>query len=376
VRLLIYGDIGGSGGFVRHCKGLLGTGAIPSDMDIYFVCSTQFYEKLGRLDDGVRVITHHWPASRTRLKRYLWHLWAYPRLVRRLRPDVEFFPSGQLRVYLRKSVAVTMCRNLLPFDRAELEHYRGTPEYELFLRYRRNHAASFRRSAGVIFVSRHSREVVTSQVSGIRMSTVVPHGLDEAFRIQESRSYDIGSVVTVLYVSYLYHYKHGPELVRAVGLTRNQTGLNVRLRLVGGVSTSAAGPLERAIRQENAGGHVELIGPLDTKALLPEYRNADIFVFASSCECFPNTLLEAMGARLPIASSDRVGLPDILRDAGVYFDPESPESIAGTLTSLATNEEKRRICGQKAYERSIDFTWKRCAEETFAFLRRVWEDSQ
>ena len=50
--------------------------------------------------------------------------------------------------------------------------------------------------------------------------------------------------------------------------------------------------------------------------------DANLFVFASSCENMPNTLVEAMAIGLPIACSDRGPMPEVLRDGGVYFDPE------------------------------------------------------
>ena len=66
---------------------------------------------------------------------------------------------------------------------------------------------------------------------------------------------------------------------------------------------------------------------------------ADLFVFASSCENMPNTLVEAMAIGLPIACSDRGPMPEVLRDGGVYFDPENPESIAAAIETLIRDPE-------------------------------------
>ena len=49
---------------------------------------------------------------------------------------------------------------------------------------------------------------------------------------------------------------------------------------------------------------------------LPEHLfRADLFVFASSCENLPNIVIEAMAAGLPIASSRRPPMPEVLEDA-------------------------------------------------------------
>ena len=93
MKLLVYGDIGGSGGYVRYCKGLFASKVIPNDIKIWFVCSLPLYEKLKPLDPEVTVITHPWILSEHRIYRYLWHLWVYPRLVKRIKPDIEFYPD-------------------------------------------------------------------------------------------------------------------------------------------------------------------------------------------------------------------------------------------------------------------------------------------
>ncbi len=60
----------------------------------------------------------------------------------------------------------------------------------------------------------------------------------------------------------------------------------------------------------------------------------DHFVFASSCENMPNTLVEAIAAGLPLACSRRGPMHEILGDTGLYFDPESHLSIAEAIRRL------------------------------------------
>ena len=62
----------------------------------------------------------------------------------------------------------------------------------------------------------------------------------------------------------------------------------------------------------------------------------------------PNTLIEAMAAGLPIVSSDRGPMPEILGDAGLYFNPESPDSIASALYEMASNTSMRLSLSRKS----------------------------
>ncbi len=110
------------------------------------------------------------------------------------------------------------------------------------------------------------------------------------------------------------------------------------------------------------------------QADLPGYlAEADIFVFASSCENMPNTLVEAMAAGLPIACSQRGPMPEVLEDAGEYFDPEVPESIANALRKLMADPDLRRRLAVRAKRLAARYSWERCARETWSFLVETYK---
>ena len=81
-----------------------------------------------------------------------------------------------------------------------------------------------------------------------------------------------------------------------------------------------------------------------------------------------------MGARLPIACSNRTGLSEILKDAGLYFDPESPESIAEAVHKIICDIRLRETIGEKAYRYALDYTWQQCALKTFDYIKEIGEN--
>jgi glycosyltransferase involved in cell wall biosynthesis len=85
----------------------------------------------------------------------------------------------------------------------------------------------------------------------------------------------------------------------------------------------------------------------------------------------PNILIESMAAGLPIACSNRGPMPEVLRDAGVYFDPEKPESIADAVRSLAANAKLRAEKAAAAARIAMQYEWSICAHDTFDFLVKV-----
>jgi glycosyltransferase involved in cell wall biosynthesis len=371
MRIIVYGDLGGSGGYIRYCKGLFGSKSTPKDIELWFICSKPFYQQLQPLDPEIHIITHPWMKSNYRIHRYLWYLWIYPRIVKKIKPNAEFYPLGQLRVYLRKALTITTCHNLLLFDERELELIEDKKEQLSFQSYRKNQIRSFQKSNGVVYLSNHSQKVVNKHIGGIKKSMVISHGLDPIFLLPESRLYNFKNSIKLLYVSPFYNYKHQIEVIKAVKLLRVSTRLDIRLNLIGGGKSTYAFKLEDFIKKSDFHDFIIISANMNYEDLVKEYRSADMFIFASSCETFGITILEAMGSRLPIACSNRTGLPDILKDAGVYFDPEDPKSIAEALQKLIQDKELRKTLGERAYRYSLDYTWERCASETFNYIKKL-----
>ncbi len=114
-----------------------------------------------------------------------------------------------------------------------------------------------------------------------------------------------------------------------------------------------------------------MIGAVPYSALTIHYEEADVCVFASSCENMPNILLEGMASGLPIACSRRGPMPEVLGDAGMYFDPESAVDIARALRELIDSPALRTRLAQASFDRAQVYSWTRCASETFDFLAKL-----
>ena len=371
MKILVYGDTGGSGGYYRYCKGLFSNEAIPQNAIVYFITSQSFQKKLGDLDKNVKVISHSWIDSSSKIKRYLWHLWIYPRLVRELKPDLEFYTTGQLRLFFRKAVTIATCHNLLLFDDIELKRIQNKKEKEYFTYSKKRQTNSFKKSNALIFLSNHSRDVILPQIDCNKFNKVISHGLDKEFILNKERDYTFGKQVNLLYVSPIFHYKNHLAVVKAFQELKHEIEFNIHLNLVGGGNSSALEELKEYLSVNNIKESVTLKQYLNTDGLVTEYEANDIFIFASSSETFGITLLEAMGAKLPIACSNKTGLSDILKDAGVYFDPFDVLSIKTALYDLISDQSKRKELGEKGFLYAQKYTWKKCTEETFEFLKTV-----
>ncbi len=64
-------------------------------------------------------------------------------------------------------------------------------------------------------------------------------------------------------------------------------------------------------------------------------------------------------------------MPEMLGDAGVYFNPERAGEIARALRSLIEDHALRERRAWSAYDRAQLYSWERCARETFSYLAEV-----
>ena len=281
---------------------------------------------------------------------------------------------------------VSMSQNMLPFQARELQRYGFSPTTLRLLVLRWTQSNSFKTADGVIFLTHHAaREVqrVTGRLHG--QTQAIPHGLNRRFhhlpKPQRAIShYSSAQPYRLLYVSIIDHYKHQWQLVEAVGCLRQTTGWPVVLDLVGPAYPPALSRLKNALAAWDPEGEwVNYHGAVPYTELHQLYQRADLGLFASSCENMPNILLETMAAGLPVAASNRAPMPELLGDAGLFFDPESPAEIVAALDRLIGDPGLRSALAKKGSSAAQQYSWEACADQTFAFLADVyrhWADQQ
>jgi glycosyltransferase involved in cell wall biosynthesis len=304
--------------------------------------------------------------------RVFWQHYRLDTLARAAGCEILFVPGGSIGVDFHP--VITMSRNLLPFEWRELRRYGFSWVALRGLLLRVTLARSFLRADGVIFLSRYAQEVVTRAVRVLpKKATIIPHGIGGRFarRPREQAAierYSSERPFRVIYVSIVDWYKHQWHAVEAVGKL-NAAGLPVALELIGPAYPPAMVRLRRALaRVDPAGRFVRYVGPVPHSELPARYAAADLCLFASSCENMPNILLEAMASGLPIASSNRGPMPELLGDAAVYFDPEHPDDIARALRAFIVSPGLRAALAEASFERAQAYSWERCADETLRYL--------
>jgi glycosyltransferase involved in cell wall biosynthesis len=304
--------------------------------------------------------------------RFYWQLFTLDRLVQKEGCDALFVPGGTYPGAFRPFV--TFSQNLLPFEWAEARRYGVSWMLLKMILLYRSQKRTFVRANGVIYLTRYARNVVIKKVKQLRgKSVVIPHGVDKRFLLSPREQRDIGGYSSqhpfrILYVSPVDVYKHQWHV--ADGVARlHEAGFPIKLDLIGSAYAPALKHLQRVTsRLDPEGKFICHHGFSSHSEIFCQYHKADVFVFASTCETFGMVITEAMAAGLPIACSNRGPMPEVLGDAGVYFDPEKPAEIAEAIRKLIEDPILRAEKADTAFERAKEFTWERCADKTFGFL--------
>ena len=119
---------------------------------------------------------------------------------------------------------------------------------------------------------------------------------------------------------------------------------------------------------------VHFTGYVDDESLCALLNSAYALVFPSLWEGFGLPAVEAMACAVPVLASRRGSLPEVVGDAGLYFDPEDPSAIAASALRLLDDPALRERLSAIARARAERFSWERAAELAELSFRRALED--
>jgi glycosyltransferase involved in cell wall biosynthesis len=94
------------------------------------------------------------------------------------------------------------------------------------------------------------------------------------------------------------------------------------------------------------------------------YEHATAYIFPSLSEGFGLPGLEAMAHGLPVLSSKATCLPEIYKDAALYFDPENVKDISDKIIRLLDNDSLAKELSQRGRELAGSYSWQKTADET------------
>ena len=352
-----------SGGAISHILGILNDGIDPNIYGIKRVYICSYSNLLQRIDDKpwLHKVNHPF-LEKSLFHQFLWQLFILPRYFKKKKINVCLYTDASAVVRIKNSIV--MSRDMLSFEPGHIKLF---PKLKDRLRLKMIgwlQVKSMCRARNVVFLTKYAQTVISKYTGNLNSTSIVPHGLKNNFVNAWKDRKKIGDPVTIIYVSNASYYKHHINVMKAVKALK-KSNISVNLNLVGAKVGAASGQLQNAIRREGAQGYIRTTKFMNIDEIVYELKNADIGVFASSCENMPNTLVEMMGSGIPIACSNRGPMIEVLGRKDYTFNPFKSDEIYHVLMDMISNYGDARIHGQVCAQTSEKYSWVKCSHDTF-----------
>ena len=172
----------------------------------------------------------------------------------------------------------------------------------------------------------------------------------------------------LLYVGNRGGYKNFLRLLEAYGVSP-QLKTGYKLICFGGGAFHADELNTMQTLRLDSGQVTQLGG--DDQLLAKLYECASAFIFPSLYEGFGIPPLEAMSHDCPVVCSNKGSIPEVVGDAGEYFDPADIESMRAAIERVVTSDSHRKLLIAKGRARLKYFSWDRCAADTLDIYMKL-----
>ncbi len=207
-------------------------------------------------------------------------------------------------------------------------------------------------------------EVVYNAVNG-EFRKLKKNDLDEK---KTREKYGIGENKYVLSVGNLQPRKNIPALIRAFNMYKQKNNCDCKLVIVGKKAWMYNEIISSAINNSN---DIIFTDYVEQNDLIRIYNMATCFVYPSIYEGFGIPPLEAMACGVPVAVAKTSALPEVVGNAGLYFDPYDEVEIADSIKTLMEDNLKREELINKSQEQLEKFSWSESANKLQLAYKKV-----
>lgn len=173
----------------------------------------------------------------------------------------------------------------------------------------------------------------------------------------------------IIFVGTLEPRKNVPTLLRALRRLRDR-GYDVHLAIVGRKGWLYE-EIFSTLTELKLAEQVHFLENVSDKDLARLYNAARCLTLPSYYEGFGLPPLEAMACGTPVVVSNRSSLPEVVGDAGLLIDPDSPEDLSTALARVLDDGQLRASLRQRGLVRASEFSWTRAARQTMAVYEQV-----
>ena len=258
------------------------------------------------------------------------------------------------------------------------EHYRDIFTKKEYIRQKILIPYAAKHAEYIFTVSNHSKDDIADHYKINPQKVIVTYNaVNESFRKLDKeeldiaglrQKFDIGEGAYVLTVGNLQPRKNLPRLIEAFNNWKRKNENNVRLVIVGKKAWLYS-DIQKKVRMESK--DIVLTDYVSEEDLIRLYNGAGAFIYPSFFEGFGIPPLEAMACGVPVAVANTTSLPEVVGEAGLYFDPYETDEIEEAINTLMTLKDVRETLIEKGFEQRNKFDWRKSSEIVYQTYDRI-----
>lgn len=235
------------------------------------------------------------------------------------------------------------------------------------------------KSSGILTVSEHSKKDILKFFSFYPENKVLVTPLaannnfkplnKNACKSYVEKNFGVKSPY-ILYIGGFSLRKNALGLIKAFNSIYKDLNLPYTL-LLGGSLRDEGAKLSAFVKENKIEDKIIFAGYIDDSILPVLYNGCEAFVYPSFYEGFGLPPLEAMSCKAPVITSNLTSIPEVTKDNALLINPYILDELKKALVTLLNNEELKTTLGEKGYLRSLEFTWKKTAQNTLEAYKKL-----
>jgi glycosyltransferase involved in cell wall biosynthesis len=243
---------------------------------------------------------------------------------------------------------------------------RGSDIYDISFFSRKMLKVILKDAAKVIVLTEYMKKELQKIYYGKIL--VIPNGIElDNYKNLQKQNFRLNNKKIIMFLGTLRLVKGLKYLIKAMELIQAEME-NTILMIIGDGEDRKS--LEAMVIKLHLEKVVIFNGKIPNKDIPKYLVQGDVFVLPSLSEGFPNVLLEAMAAGLPIVSTNVNGLSEIIinEENGYLVEPKNPQQLADKLLQILKNPIQSKKFSNNNIEKVKNYSWKNvieCLEDVY-----------
>ena len=211
----------------------------------------------------------------------------------------------------------------------------------------------------IICVSQNTLQDLTSKYSFLKKKSekiLLGSNFPEIKESKQKKNY-------ILYYGNWKSHKNIETLVKGFDILKEDYNFSGKLLLTGKPSREYTAPLNQ-IRKSKFKKDIIKLGHVSKTDLVKYIQEAKLVVIPSYYEGFGLQILESLANKTNVIASNTSSLPEVGKDACLYFDPNDPQELSLRANQILTDPKKADKLVKKYHKFKLDFSYLKMTKKT------------